>query len=148
MPDPAEQESQESQDYDLRSKAFGCCDADLRPRVHVNPAITFASDRAADTVANSKGTVSFASALTQGGQSIDRLAALAYGEYQGVLGHRYVSVAKLAGKLYLSRNMGEILNEAFADSACMKGRTAGAQNDAFDVAQFTGGHVESAELGR
>ena len=65
MAHPAEEQSDQREDGDLRSERFCRGDADLRPGVHVNAAVAFARDRARDVVANAERAITFAPALAQ-----------------------------------------------------------------------------------
>ena len=120
MPNPAEQKGQQRQNDDLGGKTLGRRHPDLRAGMHIDAPIALTGNGAADTIANSQRPISFAFALAQRSQSIDRLAALTDSEDQGVLGHRYVPVPKLACKLHFGRYVSKILEQAFADPAGVK----------------------------
>ena len=83
----------------------------------------------------------------QGRLHLGRLLRVPFLAPQRVLGHRDVPVPELAGKLHFGRDVSQILEQAFAHSARVKRRAASTQHDAFDIAQFAGGHVESTKFG-
>ena len=115
--------------------------------MHVNAAIAFPGDGAADAVANAERPMPLPFAFAQRRQGIDCLPALADRKHERVFVHRHVAIAKFAGELDLGRNMGETFDQTFADSAGMESRSASGQNDPVDIPQFPRRHVESTELG-
>ena len=85
--------------------------------MHINAAIAFPGDSAADIVANSECPMSLPLAFTQRRQGIDRLAALADRKHERIFVHRHVAVPEFARELDLSRNMRETFDQTFADPA-------------------------------
>ncbi len=85
--------------------------------------------------------------LAKGREGVDRLAALADDEDEGVLVEGRIAIAELARDLHLRGDAGEMLDEVFADHGRVRGRPATAEDDALDIAQFAGGEAETAEHG-
>ena len=132
----------------LRRERFRCRHADLRSGVHVNSAVALARDRAGDVVANSQCAKAFAPAFTQRAERVRCFAALADGEDQRLGRHRRIAMAKLARVFDFGRDVGESLDQIFADHAGMQRRAAAGEDDASDVAQFGRRHIQAAELCR
>ncbi len=132
---PSKEQSEERQNGKLRRKRFRSCDADLRPGVHVNSPIAFASDCARDVVTNSQCAKTFAPAFTQRAERIRGFAALADGENQRLRSHRRIAMAKLARVFDFCWNVGKSLDQIFADPAGMKRRATAGKNDTADIAQ-------------
>ncbi len=59
-------------------------------------------------------------ALPQSSESINRFSALADSKDQRVFVHRHVPIAEFAGKFTLGREMGEVLDQVFADQGRVK----------------------------
>src|SRR4029450_4940051 len=81
---PAEEQTNERENDQLRSKGLRGRDSDLRSGVHINATVAFARNRARDVVANSQGAHTFAPAFTQSAECIRSFAALADGEHQSL----------------------------------------------------------------
>ena len=148
MAHPAEEQSEQREDRDLRGERFRRRHADLRPGVHVNAAVAFARDRAGDVVANAEGAITFAPAFAQRAERVRRFAALADGEDQRVPRHRRVAMAKFAGEFHFGRNARELLDQIFADHRGVQRSAASGENDSPDIAQLRRRHVQPAELCR
>ena len=136
MPHPAEQQADQRQNDDLRGERFGRGHADLRAGVHVNAAVALARDGAGDVVANAEGAIALALAFAQRAERVGGFAALADGEDERVARHRRIAVAELAGVFDFGRNVGELLDEVFADHRRVQRGAAAGENDAADVAQL------------
>src|SRR5260221_4080169 len=127
MANASEQDGQSRETGDLRSKRFGSSHPDLRPRVHVDSAVAFSSNRAAHIVADTECSMPLTLALPQSGESINRFSALADSKDQCVFVHRHVPIAEFAGKFALGREMGEILDQVFAHQSRLERLTASGQ---------------------
>src|ERR1700693_5337707 len=92
--------------------------------MHVDSAIAFPGDGAADAVTNAQCPMSLPLAFAQGRQSIDCFPALADDKHEGVFVHWHVAVAKFAGELDLGRDMSEAFNQTFSDSRGMESSAA------------------------
>ncbi len=147
MPHPAKEQSDEHEDGHLRGERFRRGDPDLRTRVHVNAAVAFARDGARDVVANAEGAIPLAPAFPHRAEGVGGFAALADREDYGVARHRGIAMAKLAREFHFRRNPRELLEDVFADHGRMQRRAAAGQDDAADIAQLRGRHVEAAEFG-
>ncbi len=132
----------------LRRERFGGRDADLGSGVHVNAAIAFARDGAGDVIANSERAMSFAPALAQCAERIGGFAALADREDERVVRHWRIAMAKLARVFDFDWNVGQMLDEIFADHAGVQRGAATGKHDSTDVAQLLRRHVQTAEFGR
>ena len=147
MPDAPKQEAQQGQHRDLGGEGFGGRNADLRPGMHVHPAVAFTGDGAGDIITNAQRPVAFALAFAHGSECIRRFAALADGKNDGVFVHRHVAVAKFTGKFDLGGKVCQAFQDVFADHRGVARGAATGEDDALDIAQFRGRHVEAAELG-
>src|SRR5260370_28009281 len=127
MANTSEQRGQQSETDDMRGKRFRSSHPDLRPRVHVDSAIALSSNRASHIVADTERSMPFTFTLSHSGKGINRLSALADRKDQRVFVHRHVPIAEFAGKFALGREMGEILDQVFADQGRVKRRTASGQ---------------------
>src|SRR6266478_3172691 len=134
MANTSEQQGQQRETGDLRSKRLSSSHPDLRPRMHVDSAIALSSNRASHIVADTERSMPFTLALPHRGQGINRLSALADSKDQRVFVHRHVPIAEFAGKFTLGRKMGEILDQVFADQGRVKRRTASGQYYALNFA--------------
>src|SRR4029077_16049068 len=105
-----EEQSEKSQDSELRRKRFAGRDADLWPRMHVDAAVAFTRDCAGDVVANSECAKTFAPALAQRAERVRSFAALADGEHQRLRRHGGVAMAKLAGVMHFGWDASHSLN--------------------------------------
>src|SRR5690349_11374556 len=101
MANTSEQQGQQRETGDLRSKRFGSSHPNLRPRMHVDSAVAFSSNCAAHIIADTECSMPFTLALPQSGEGINRLSALADSKDQRVFVHRHVPIAEFAGKFTL-----------------------------------------------
>ena len=115
--------------------------------MHVNAAIALARDRAGDIVANPKRAITFAATFVQGAERIGSFTALTDGEHQGVARHRGVAMSKFARVFDFGGDVGELLDQVFADHPSMKRCPAASQHNAADIAQLGRRHVQSAKFG-
>src|SRR5260221_6164564 len=107
MANASEQDGQSRETGDLRSKRFGSSHPNLRPRVHVDSAVAFSSNRAAHIVADTQCSMPLTLALPQSGESINRFSALANSKDQRVFVHRHVPIAEFAGQVTLVLEIGQ-----------------------------------------
>ena len=133
MPEPAQVEGQQGQHGDLGRERLGAGDADLGAGMEVDPAVGLAGDRAADGVDDRQGRVPAALGLAEGAQRVGGLARLAEDEDQRPVVERRVAVAEFAGVLDLDRQVGEPLDQVFADQRRVPARPAGGEDDAADA---------------
>src|ERR1044071_541931 len=133
MPHPPQEEPDRGQNGNLRSERFCGRNADFRAGVHVNTTVAFPGDCAGDVITNSKRAITFAPALPQGTEGVRRFTTLADRENKGVARHRCVAVAKLAGEFYFSWNLGERLNQIFADHRSVQSGAAAGENNPADI---------------
>lgn len=145
MADAPEHEAQDGEDGELRGEGLGGGDTDLGPGVHVDAAVALAGDGAGDVIADAEGAMAFALAFAERGEGVGGFSALADGKDEGVFVHRHVPVAKLTGKLDLGRDVREGLDEVLADHTGVARGAAPGEDDAVDLAEFLGGHVEPTE---
>src|SRR5690348_9589396 len=143
--DAAEVNGEQQENGEGGNKGFGGGDADLGPGMHVNAAVGLAGDGAADDVDNRQDPVTAAFGFAQRGQGVGGLTGLGNDEEDGALLERGVAVAEFVRELDLDGDMGEFLDEIFADERGMPTGAAGGNDDAVDGAQGFGGEVESAE---
>src|ERR1700747_3682111 len=134
MANTSKQQDQQSETGDLRSKRLGSSHPNLRPRMHIDSAVALSSNRAAHIIADTECPMPFTLALPQSGEGINRLSTLANSKDQRVFVHRHIPIAKFAGKFTLGREMGQILDQVFADQGRVKRRTASGQYHALNFA--------------
>ena len=99
-------QGEQCDDGELRGEGFGRRHADLRPGVHIDASVAFASDRAGNVVADPERPMPLALALAQGRQRVGRLPALADHKDEGVACHRQVAVTQFACKFAFHREVG------------------------------------------
>ena len=118
------------------------------PGVQINAAVGLAGNRAADDVANRQRRVALAFHFAQGGQRIDRFAALRDGEQHRVGRHRRVAIPQLARVFDFDRNSRERLDHVFAHQGRVPARAAGREHDPVDRPQLLRREIQAAEHGR
>ena len=69
-------DGQQGKDGECGNKGLGGGDADFRAGVHVDAAVVFAGDGAADDVDDGEGAVAAAFGFAQGGQGVGGFAGL------------------------------------------------------------------------
>src|SRR5579864_3495056 len=102
--------------------------------MHVNSAVALTSNCARDVITNSEGAISFAFALSQCSEGIGGFATLADRENQGVLRRRSVAMTIFTRKIDIDWNVGELLDDVFANARCVQSRAASSQHDARNIA--------------
>ena len=88
--------------------------------MHVDTAVALARDRARDVVANPERAITLAPAFAQRAERVGGFAALADREDERIARHRRVAMAKLAGVFHFGRDLGELLDQIFADHRSMQ----------------------------
>ena len=136
MPQPAQVEGQQRQDGDLGRERLGAGDADLGAGVEVDAAVGLAGDRAADGVDDRQRRVPPPLGLAEGAERVGGLARLAEDEDERAVVERGVAVAELAGVLDLDGQVGEPLDQVFADQRRVPARAAGGEDDPADPAEL------------
>src|SRR5205807_9594376 len=87
--------------------------------MHVNAAIALPRDRAGDIVANPERAITFAATFVQGAERIGSFTALTDGEHQTAARHRRVATSKFARVFDVGGDVGELLDQVFADPPSM-----------------------------
>ena len=148
LSEPAEIKRQQQEHRDLGGKRLGAGDADLGAGVEIDAAVGLAGDGAADGIDDRQRRVPPALRLVESTERIGRLARLAEHEDERPIVERGVAVAELAGVFDLDGQMGEPLDQVFADQRRVPARSACGENDSPDAAELTGREVQTAELRR
>ncbi len=103
--------------------------------------------RAAHGVDDRQGRVPAAFGLAQGAEGVGGLTRLAQHEDERAVVERRIAIAELAGVLDLDRQVGEPLDQVFADERRVPARPAGGEHDATDPAELACREVQPAEDG-
>ena len=140
-------DGQQRQNRERGDERLGRGHADFRAGVHVDAAVGFAGDGAADDVDDGQRAVAAALGFAQRGERVGGLAGLREDEQHGVPFERRVAVTEFVRELDLHRHLREFLDQVFADQRRVPARAAGGDDDAVDRAQFGGRHVQAAETG-
>ncbi len=140
----AEAEGEEAEDGDLADEGFGGGDADLGTGVHVDAAVALAGDGGADVITNAEGAEAFAAGFAHGTEGVCGFATLADGEEEGVAVEGAILKAELAGEVCFCGDEGVVFEHVLADHAGMEGGAAAEDDDALDVTELAGGHIETA----
>ena len=114
--------------------------------MHVNAAVGFARDGAADDVDDGERLVPAPLGFAERGERVGGFAGLRDDEQHGVFFQRTIAVTKFMRELDLDRNLREFLDQILADERGVPACAAGGDDDAVNVAQLGGGHVQAAEL--
>src|SRR3981081_1315606 len=120
MSDPSQEQGQQRQYDDLRSKCLCSCHSNFRSSMHIDAAVAFSSDGATDVIANSQRAMPFTLALASPGKGIDGFAALANCKDKRIFVHRHVAIPKLAGELHLGWQMRQAFDQTFANFRSVK----------------------------
>src|SRR5438552_19211731 len=102
--------------------------------MHVNAAVALARDRAGDVVTNPERAITFAAAFVEGAERIGSFTALTDGEHQSVARHWGIAMSKFARVFHFGGDVGELLDQIFADHPSMKRCPAASEDDAADIA--------------
>ena len=127
---PAQMHGQQRKYCERGDKGLGRGDADFRPGVHVNAAVGFARDGAADDVDDGQRLVPAALGLAQRGQRVGGFAGLRDDQQHGVFFERTIAVTKFVRELDLDRDLRQFLDQIFAHQRRVPARAAGGDDDA------------------
>src|ERR1700730_3214795 len=127
---------------------LGGDDGDLGPRVHVDAAATFPSDRATDDVDDAEHLPTLALDLLYRSESLEGFARLADRDIQRVTLDDRVAIAEFGGGLGMRRQPCQLLDQLGADAAGKMGGAAAEDLDAPYVEQLMRGKLNSAEMAR
>ena len=144
----AEEQAEQHEDGHLRGERLGRGHADLGPRIHVDPAVGLAGKRASHVVADAEHAVALAPRLAQRAERVLGLAALADGQNQRAPVERRVAQAEFARPVDFHRQVGQGLDDVFADDPGVHRRAAAGDEEAVDFAQRLRVEVEAAQLRR
>lgn len=140
--DLGEMEGEEGEDADLRGEGFGRADADFGTGVEVERAVGFAAEGGVLDVADTEDAGTSPFGFAHGGEGVGRLARLADGDDEGVIGEDRVSVARFGSDLHRGRDPNEVFEEERAEPAGVGGGAAAEEPDVAEVAELFFGEVE------
>ena len=131
----------------VENESLGGGDADFRPGMHVDAAVGFAGDGAANNIDDGQSAVAAAFGFAQGAQGVGGFAGLGEDEQDGVALQGGVAGGKFVAELDFHGQVGQFFDEVFADQGSVPTGAGGADDDALDGAQFGRRHVQTAEAG-
>ena len=126
-------------------EGLGGSDANFRPGMHVNAAVGFARDGAANDVDDGQGAVAAAFGFAQRAQGVGRFAGLGQDQQHGVALQRGVAGGKFVAEFDFHGQVGQFLDQVFPGQGRVPTGAGGADDQAFNGAQFRHRHVQAAE---